>query len=66
MSRPYQFRIMACLPGHAPVELFRSKAKYNPSYWRSYAQELDGAWLRWVEHRLPDNHCMTDRHDFAR
>ena len=62
----YIFRIMACLPGHQPVELYRSRRKYNQSYWNAVTGGLDRSWSRWCEHRMPNEHTITRRHPFAR
>lgn len=58
---PYTFRIMACLPGHDPVELFRTRHKYEQSYWTSWTRDLSPEWTCWVEHRLDDRFTITPR-----
>lgn len=66
MIPTYQFRIMACLPGHAPVELYRSRRKYEQNYWDTYTKDLDRAWVCWTEHRMRSQDTITRRHPFAR
>lgn len=62
----YQFRIMICLPGDQPIELMRSRLKYQQSYWNAWTADLDRAWFRWCEHRMPSKDCITRRHPAAK
>lgn len=61
MTPAYTFRIMACLPDHSPVELFRACRKYAQADWNFWTRDLDPAWTCWVEHRLSDKHTLTPR-----
>lgn len=57
----YSFRIMAALPGHEPVELFRSRRTYSQQDWNFWTRGMDWAWECWVENRLPDKWTLTRR-----
>ena len=61
MKPPYSFRIMAALPGHAPIELFRTNDKYSNYTWNHVTRGLDRAWYRWCEHTLGDRQCLSSR-----
>lgn len=61
MTFPYTFRICACLPGHDPIELFRSSKKYESSYWTSWTRDLSPEWTCWVEYPMDDRHTITPR-----
>jgi hypothetical protein len=60
---PYTARVMAALPGHEPVELFRTQqdAKLSTAdalYWVSH---LDDAWDWWIERMTHTSHLCSDR-----
>lgn len=45
----YHARIMAALPGHSPVEWFRSKGPIQPKEWLKWTSDINPAWDVWVE-----------------
>ncbi len=61
MSPPYNYRILAALPGDSPVELFRDTRPYSQAAWNFVTRELDRAWECWAEYTLADKHCLTER-----
>lgn len=48
---PYSARIMGCLPGHDPVEIFRTSGILTPREFRFYTRDTAPEWEFWVEHR---------------
>lgn len=65
MTTPYNFRIMAALPGHKPVELFRSRAVYSASYFNAVTRDFSSEWDLWVEWRMPDFRTLGGRIKFV-
>lgn len=61
MNVPYKFRILAALPNHEPVELFRSHENYSQLIWNYVTRDLSPEWTVWAEHRLPDRDCLSAR-----
>jgi len=61
MNLPYKFRILAALPGHDPVELFRASRNYAQADWNYHTRDLSPEWACWVEHTLADRDCISDR-----
>jgi len=61
MNNPYSFRIMGCLPGHTPVEFFRSKQPFNQSYWRFVTADLDLLWHLWLEKPTRNKETIAGR-----
>jgi len=61
MIPPYKWRIVACLPGHSPVELFRSQRPYDNHAWAHHTRDLSPEWMKWVEYTLADKECLTPR-----
>lgn len=52
---------MARLPGHEPVELFRTKKAFNTTYVKTYERDMDPIWFIWVEHHQVDHHLLAPR-----
>lgn len=61
MTPPYTFRIMAALPGHESVELFRSTGKYSNHVWSFWTCGMAQDWTIWTEHPIDDRQCITRR-----
>ncbi len=61
MIHPYAVRIMAALPGHSPVELYRSKHRLLEAEWLFVTRGLDQAWEIWVETFCHDKHTISSR-----
>jgi hypothetical protein len=61
MTPRYTFRIMAALPGHTPVELFRASRHYAQADWNYWTRDLAPEWQAWVEYTLADKHCVSER-----
>jgi len=61
MNAPYNFRIMAALPGHQPVELFRTRSSYTNTYFNSYTKDISCEWDCWIESRMPDSKALGGR-----
>lgn len=58
---PYNFRICGALPDHEPVELFRSRRTYAPSYFNAVTRDFSPEWSCWVETRMPDYRTLGGR-----
>jgi len=65
MTLPYKFRIMAALPSHAPIELFRSPVKYSHKAWSFWTRDLAPEWTCWLEEPLADKYTLTPRVRFG-
>jgi hypothetical protein len=52
---------MGCLPGHAPIEIFRSQAKYVQDTWNQVTRDMGSVWTIWTEHTLGARQCLSDR-----
>lgn len=63
---PYDFRICGALPGHDPVELFRSRHTYAPSYFNAVTRDFAPEWDLWVERRMPGNRTISPRISYYR
>lgn len=61
MIFPYSVRIMAQLPGHSPVELYRSADRLYPKVFRGWTAELSPEWTVWTEHRMRNIDTITPR-----
>ena len=61
MKLPYNVRIMACLPGHEPIEICRSKRPFAQSDWNYWTGDLDPAWRIWIEKAMLDTWTITRR-----
>ena len=59
----YTARIVACLKGHEPVELFRTKqtVKLSSDDVRYHVSHLDEAWNWWVERQTPRRLLISPR-----
>lgn len=66
MTIPYHFRIMAALPGHSPIELFRASRRYLQADWDWHTRDLSPEWECWVEYTLADRDTITPRPQPAR
>ena len=64
----YASRIMACLAGHAPIELYRTR-RHQPlqvSEVNHHTRELDPAWSWWIERVQQDRHLISSRPKLSR
>lgn len=62
----YNYRIMAALPGHTPVEITRSNGIFHMRDWHRWVRDMGAAWECWLEGRMTDSRCITPRVKFAR
>lgn len=62
---PYNFRIMAKLRDDEPIELYRSRGRFEPSVLKLYTRDLDiKVWTWWVETTTSPYHLIGDRPKF--
>ena len=61
MKPPYDFRIVAALPGGPTIELMRSKAHEWQHAWDSYTRDISPEWNVWMEHPTPNKSTITPR-----
>ncbi len=57
----YEFKILAALPGDAPIELYRSRYPYRPAMWHAITDDLSPEWETWLEYPLKDHQTLTER-----
>jgi hypothetical protein len=61
MKFPWTSRIMACLPGHSPVELARFHRSMVPSDVHAVTADLDPAWEIYGEYQTHRRDLISDR-----
>lgn len=58
---PYRGRILAALPGHAEIELFRTRRQLLDSDIKSFTRNLDPAWEVWCEEQTDQRTLISER-----
>jgi hypothetical protein len=61
MNLPYNFRIVGCLPGHEPVEFFRTHADYSAFLWSFHTRDIAPEWTVWTEFPMANKYALGGR-----